>query len=221
MEYLNQLNTLYWKIRRQNIIDRDNNVCQKCENKTYINTFKKHYPIEFVNPKIELSEFISIDKYEDGFQEVLSFEILPFNEKDIFRFYASFFDKNKYPTHNEIFEYKNLVLFYTENNEKINGIGIYNAENDNWIYLKDLHVHHKYYQIGRLAWEYPDDAYDTLCWSCHIKTHENSLIDVYDEQGDKIGTKKCCPRCGGAGYFPEYYHIERGVCFSCRGERFL
>lgn len=30
-----------------------------------------------------------------------------------------------------------------------------------------LHVHHRYYVSGRLAWEYPDFCYQTLCEGCH------------------------------------------------------
>jgi 5-methylcytosine-specific restriction endonuclease McrA len=34
-----------------------------------------------------------------------------------------------------------------------------------------LHVHHKQYAKGRLAWEYPDDELITLCESCHEEMH--------------------------------------------------
>lgn len=35
-----------------------------------------------------------------------------------------------------------------------------------------LHVHHKQYVKGRLAWEYPNDELVTLCEGCHEVAHE-------------------------------------------------
>jgi len=35
-----------------------------------------------------------------------------------------------------------------------------------------LHVHHKQYARGRLAWEYPNDELVTLCEGCHESMHE-------------------------------------------------
>jgi hypothetical protein len=34
-----------------------------------------------------------------------------------------------------------------------------------------LQVHHKYYDFSKLAWEYPDDCYITLCNDCHADKH--------------------------------------------------
>jgi 5-methylcytosine-specific restriction endonuclease McrA len=36
---------------------------------------------------------------------------------------------------------------------------------------KNLHVHHKWYEKGRMAWEYENDALITLCKPCHEKVH--------------------------------------------------
>jgi 5-methylcytosine-specific restriction endonuclease McrA len=35
----------------------------------------------------------------------------------------------------------------------------------------DLQVHHKYYETGCMAWEYPLEALQTLCRGCHAKEH--------------------------------------------------
>jgi len=35
-----------------------------------------------------------------------------------------------------------------------------------------MHVHHIYYEYGFQPWEYPDDAYLTLCDKCHEIEHE-------------------------------------------------
>lgn len=34
---------------------------------------------------------------------------------------------------------------------------------------RTLHVHHRYYVSGRMAWEYPEVTYVTLCHECHEK----------------------------------------------------
>ncbi len=36
---------------------------------------------------------------------------------------------------------------------------------------RELHVHHKVYVKGRLAWEYADDELRTLCKPCHDNWH--------------------------------------------------
>ncbi len=35
--------------------------------------------------------------------------------------------------------------------------------------LTNLQIHHLYYKIDNLPWEYPDDAFETLCELCHEK----------------------------------------------------
>lgn len=37
---------------------------------------------------------------------------------------------------------------------------------------RELHVHHKVYVKGRLAWEYADEELQTLCKDCHQTRHE-------------------------------------------------
>lgn len=90
-----------------------------------------------------------------------------------------------------------------------------------WIFAKDLNVHHTYYQIDKLPWEYPDESLQTLCRSCHEKVHEEEIIPVRNAGGVKIGNYKPCTRCFGAGWFPEYSHVENGICFKCRGVKYL
>ena len=49
---------------------------------------------------------------------------------------------------------------------------------------KTLHVHHKRYAKGRMAWEYEDRELIALCETCHEATHlaksdlEDALIDL-------------------------------------------
>ena len=36
---------------------------------------------------------------------------------------------------------------------------------------KSLNVHHKYYEKGKLYWEYPNTVFLTLCEECHTEEH--------------------------------------------------
>lgn len=45
---------------------------------------------------------------------------------------------------------------------------------------KTLHVHHKWYKNGKMAWEYPDTCYKTLCEDCH-RQEESCLLDLKKE----------------------------------------
>lgn len=92
-------------------------------------------------------------------------------------------------------------------------------ESDRNIYL---HVHHKHYVLGRLPWEYSDEELTTLCNWCHWELHENEQIKVYQESDSGLEdlNMKICSRCNGAGVFPEYSHVQAGICFKCNGARF-
>ncbi len=86
-----------------------------------------------------------------------------------------------------------------------------------------LNVHHKYYLYSSKAWEYPDSALITLCEHCHLLVHKETSIKVYtyDANHQMIEMNYTpCLRCHGAGYFPQWNHVEHGVCFRCRGARY-
>lgn len=89
----------------------------------------------------------------------------------------------------------------------------------------DLHVHHKYYVISSLAWEYPEDALITVCHECHASIHLQGQVPVYIEGphlNDGVQANVIfCERCGGMGYIMKYKHIQDGICFSCMGERYF
>jgi len=49
-----------------------------------------------------------------------------------------------------------------------------------------LHIHHKVYEKGKLAWEYPDTNFTCLCENCHNDQHENCCdIKLYTLAYDK------------------------------------
>ncbi|MGI4870062.1 MAG: hypothetical protein ACRYFX_02655 [Janthinobacterium lividum] len=82
-----------------------------------------------------------------------------------------------------------------------------------------LEVHHKYYVFKNYPWEYPDDALVTLCNWCHQDVHDTTVIPVYSHTGEALGYTPC-HRCNGSGSFPEYSHVQSGVCFRCGGARY-
>jgi hypothetical protein len=85
-----------------------------------------------------------------------------------------------------------------------------------------LQVHHEHYILGRLPWDYPEELLVTICEPCHERLHAEHRIFVYEEVGGRLLRRNFvpCPRCSGTGYCPQWEHVENGVCFRCRGERF-
>ena len=85
-----------------------------------------------------------------------------------------------------------------------------------------LHVHHKHYIIGLDPWEYKDSELVTLCEECHKIVHaaEDVPVFILEDGMLKKRTLTACSRCAGAGYFPEYSHVQGGVCFRCHGARY-
>jgi hypothetical protein len=86
-----------------------------------------------------------------------------------------------------------------------------------------LHIHHTYYVYDKLPWEYDSKCFETLCSSCHKKLHLEQFVNVYIEIDGQLIKKdelRACYRCASVGYFPQYSHVEHGVCFRCRGARF-
>jgi hypothetical protein len=94
------------------------------------------------------------------------------------------------------------------------------ANDAKWIFNGTLHVHHEYYKIGLMPWEYEDEALITLCWSCHENLHNNKKVPVFDIDGNEISSYTPCNRCNGAGEFPEYIHVYDGICFECDGAKY-
>jgi len=82
-----------------------------------------------------------------------------------------------------------------------------------------LQVHHRYYILKRLPWIYDDEVLVTLCDRCNLNLHQKENIKVYNEEKKEVNYTTC-GRCSGAGCFPEYSHIQGGVCFECNGERY-
>lgn len=85
-----------------------------------------------------------------------------------------------------------------------------------------LQVHHKHYIYDLDPWEYKDSELVTLCESCHSYIHSHYEVPIYRLEGEnlvKVQLTPCC-RCGGAGWFPEYKHVQGGICFRCHGAKY-
>lgn len=89
-----------------------------------------------------------------------------------------------------------------------------------WYFVKGLHVHHKYYRINTLPWEYDDNALQTCCLDCHERIHKDQTINLLDKKGKIITSLTPCDRCHGAGWIPKYSHVEGGICFKCYGAKY-
>ncbi|WP_035694866.1 hypothetical protein [Flavobacterium soli] len=85
-----------------------------------------------------------------------------------------------------------------------------------------LHVHHKYYILNKLPWEYENNALITLCDLCHKKIHETQIIPIYlDESKSTILELNLCNNCNGIGYLSQYKYYQNGICFKCYGTGYL
>lgn len=89
-----------------------------------------------------------------------------------------------------------------------------------WEYVFGQNVHHLCYRLGRVPWEYENNDLVTACPCCHEEIHTKGQVPVYDENGQRLVYYTPCHRCHGVGYFPEYNHIENGICFHCNGARY-
>ena len=87
-----------------------------------------------------------------------------------------------------------------------------------------LHVHHQYYIIGRQPWQYQLDCFQTLCVNCHYELHKRQkfpFLIIVDGEFTKWSDMAPCSKCNGAGILPHYNYYKGGICFKCKGERYI
>ena len=227
MTYEEQLNSLEWKNKREEILKRDGYKCQKCTNKNYLENYS--LAISCGRVDAHTKSFACQDLITLNISYIVCHNVYTLIDKGIYILYTENDSKNYLmgviDLKAEIIKsYSGSLDDYTPFNffEKIlSKEEILNSlETLNWKYLNNIHIHHKYYQINKLAWEYPDDALQTLCWECHELLHKNTKISIIDEYGIYFDQKNVCSRCYGAGWFPEFGHVQGGICFKCNGLRF-
>jgi hypothetical protein len=258
MNYYKELQTDFWKVKRLEILERDDHKCQKCFNNSYERDYvgvtatlyheSDIYNIYMVEDKSPKKIFVK--KALTSSRKIYAY--IPNNEEDFIVHYAAIrevtnYDLRSIKYYHQIEELSSIKKVYIETK----GTALESAikilfgeeklkrmidqefqpqtekpvkskwdENPKWYHIRNLHVHHKYYQIGLSAWEYPNDALLTLCWKCHEDLHKETKIKVFNENGEHLEDRVVCKRCFGAGYFPQFTHVECGRCFRCNGRRF-
>jgi hypothetical protein len=206
MTYSELLRSVDWRNKRIEILKRDKCICQNCSNtkiESYIQSYGK------LDRRSSNSKRLIYKIFENQETSILVESFKPYN-----------------------LIIKNLILYLEKSQDnyfvpigarcvkkgEIDNIEVDRLTNE-WIFVNNLHIHHKYYIKDRLPWEYKDDALQTLCWNCHEALHKNEKIPVYLEN-DVCGYLTPCFRCFGAGQFPEFSHIQSGICFRCDGAKY-
>lgn len=199
MNYQEQLRSEAWQNRRKSILHRDHNRCAKCNNMVIL----QHEGV-LTGRAINHENDWGIDIIVT----VLSRDLL---------IRASISDEIKATLPKMVKVYYYMDAEIQSNKPKIAAIL---DESGEFIHVPGLHVHHQYYQFGKMAWDYPEEALITLCWICHENTHKSASIPILDDKGRNIGKLTPCIRCYSAGYFPEFRHVNSGICFRCKGARY-
>lgn len=239
MTYREQLSDILWKEKRQSIIERDKLKCLICYNEKYKNKFNLGFIFSNLIPHGS-SETVFHNKYhithiwdfkkniiETAFINNPKFTldksynvVYKKNENHVHILALKSIENNKIQLNNDILKLIEFGIKAKLAEESLNEIYRAEKNDDKWDVVLGLHVHHKYYQQGLLAWEYPPEALITLCWDCHEILHSTILIPILDIEGNNIGEMTPCLRCHGAGEFPEYTHINSGICFRCDGAKY-
>lgn len=227
--YENLLKDWRWIERRQEILKRDKNCCAECSN----SKIKDHSKIGIFHNLIDrASSFEAFFKgsYEKKKSLELKFKvrykvIIRSVNNDSFQGASFSIWPELFGKRGEKYLESDDLLYYYELLENDKGIvtlieDTTRSESSRSIFVRSLHVHHRYYQEETLPWEYPDSALITLCWRCHEEYHKNNKVEWLDKKGLKKGVLIPCSKCHGAGYFPQYSHIQNGICFQCRGMRY-
>lgn len=72
-----------------------------------------------------------------------------------------------------------------------------------------LHVHHKHYVKGRMAWEYSDEELEVLCDACHQTRHANlDLIDRMFVEAGISGDPVSAAAALLGGFFAGYVDVS-------------
>lgn len=174
-EYSDLLKKIEWQEVRKHILNRDFFECRVCGNSrimesslggvivgvkrkkflTYVLNssdprFNPEYEVEFKDKdNVIVKQLIyAHPNYEDKELQCFVGGIIHYNKRNRLSFLDSSFDQ----------PYITCIKDLTKTNNK-------------WFYIKQLDVHHTYYDKSLLPWEYPKDSLKTLCWICHEDEH--------------------------------------------------
>lgn len=242
MTYKELLTHESWRAKRSLILIRDKNQCQKCNNERIIQNFQYGLLVYKDEPSCQILVDTFNGEKIQGYCSREAFSIVLYPTIIIFEQQGDFINiiANRTLLGAEVSEYiekqdKAVDEYFSRNPVSIsatsdpNFLKIFEMSLDKveipnsdifWSFFKGLHVHHKYYQKMKLPWEYPETSLQTLCWKCHEDLHKSEQVKFYDEEGQEIGTLTPCIRCHGAGEFPEYNHVQEGICFRCHGAKY-
>jgi 5-methylcytosine-specific restriction endonuclease McrA len=235
LSYHDQLLNEEWKNKRLEILKRDEYKCQHCQNLKIVKICNPGLiTMSFQNQSCSLLDLKTLTSnsaslYDKTYKHIPEHSKICFYHQENGKKVVFGYLENLIPVNRNI-----AVTSLDEDSEET--INFWNAyyrvdqarlilqnikpEMFDWQYVFNMHIHHKYYQKGLLAWEYPDAALITLCWDCHEELHKNATVPELDENGNQIRLLTCCPKCHGAGWLPQYKHVENGICFKCDGRRF-
>ena len=203
MTYEELLKTDEWREKSLSIKKRDNFTCQNCQNLVLIESYNLRQMLFHLS--LSKKGFtVSIGSMEEGAYkkryakfDVELYEILKKYSKpgkirmmlyadqgedsDFFTHLGTCFLDQKYYQYNGPrsplgFRSPEAILQYEISLQKEIENGLYKELE--WIELKLLDTHHKYYQKGKLPWEYPDSALVTLCRTCHELEHQDKIIEA-------------------------------------------
>lgn len=238
IDYPDQLKHPEWRKKRDNILNRDNHRCQLCGRgrSTFIQLpdqcwnvgINYHSSQGEISPiSINIPDFMNLihTKHISIIRHSESNNLLSISDNGIIGLVIT---KNIKTLHRDsqkinLIKHRSGLLSYLVKDRDIDSTNLnirYTAYASPTPII--LNVHHKRYIIQHKAWEYNDQDLITLCNECHIKIHKAIGVKVYSDEHrymQEIPLTPCL-RCDGTGYFPEYKHIEHGVCFRCRGARF-
>lgn len=209
MNYQEQLETKEWKNKREAILKRDDYKCTKCgvERPKYLGISRKLGVLEYEEYSRHGKAFF--DK-ENNTAYLMLYPGLTLYARSEVDLYCDVSKTNP----------KDIKFAEQTKDGKMRLI-CFADDFTNKDLKPDLNIHHKYYIVGKKAWEYNDDALITLCVDCHQEEHLNSEIFVYTENGNLLSKTQVCIKCSGSGHLKEYNYYCDGVCFDCHGNGVL
>ena len=220
-----------WKLKRQIILERDKSLCSNCYNFNHLSDLF----VGYIKRKDDSGELL-VGWNISGLRNCTIVDLdTDYNWYMLYITEKEKIDFNKLKNYVVYFEIKdqhrNIVAICEEDKNYAGFHSLLSKESNpyrkkefikfaKYVQLKGLHIHHTFYQEGRLPWEYPNESLITVCWKCHEEIHSIQEIPYLDINGKCVRNLTPCGRCKGAGYLPQYRHVENGICFECRGKRF-
>ncbi|NVN97217.1 hypothetical protein HXX01_03230 [Candidatus Nomurabacteria bacterium] len=245
MKYAELLLSPEWQHKRCQILRRDNYQCQRCSNENFLSDCDKgviaggsedrffqpeeyglNYSVKIFIPNQLQFNFmralISKQGFEVGYNSIAYF----IQNKESGQVNIIAIRKIKPGQVTELFDNRDTTLpydkqvFFPFTDYILDELANNYWSKYKWMPFQGLHVHHNYYLSEKKPWEYGDDALTTLCPTCHEELHKDGKTGIHDNNGNVIGLLTNCFRCHGAGWFPEFHHVQEGICFRCNGAKY-